>query len=98
MDLETFKKLHEYVELGLNKSLISKRLGLSYGSITKYSAMTIEEFEKRPQKVRDQIEPYRYFILDIIKTFPQIQTGNIYFRVQEAFPGFRFGKADGKLV
>jgi transposase len=94
MDLETFKKLHEYIELGLNKSLISKRLGLSYGSITKYSAMTVEEFEKRPKKVRDQIEPYRDFILDIIKTFPQIQTGNIYFRLQEAFPGFKYNRTE----
>lgn len=94
MDLETFKKLHEYIELGLNKSLISKRLGLSYGSITKYGAMTLEEFEKRPKRMRDQIEPYRAFILDIIKTFPQIQTGNIYFRLQEAFPGFKHNRAE----
>ncbi len=87
MDLETFKKLHEYIELGLNKSLISKRLGLSYDSITKYGAMTLEEFEKRPKRMRDQIEPYRAFILDIIKTFPQIQTGKYILDCKKRFLG-----------
>lgn len=94
MDLKTFNKLHEYLEIGLPKNLIGKRLNLSYASIVKYGKMSEEEFNKRPKKVREQLDPYRDYILGIIKAFPQIQTGNIYFRMQETFPDFKFNQAE----
>ena len=85
---EQFLAMHELREQGVTIKRISEKYHLDRTSVSKWLQMTEEEFDLHRKDKVTELEQYRGYILDLIKTCPQIRETNILFRLQEAFPKF----------
>lgn len=85
---EQFLAMHELRRQGVQIGRIAEQYMLDRSTVSRWLNMTEEEFDMHRQGKHNELEQYRGFILDLLRTCPQIRETNILFRLQEAFPEF----------
>jgi len=81
-------KVKELHEKGLNKSQISKQVGIDRGSVRKYLLMNEEEFHKWIQNNKHlphKLSPYLKFVKSELTQFPFLSAAQIEDRLKENF-------------
>lgn len=90
---EQFHRIKELYALGLSAPKIAALLGLHPETIRKWWKASEEEFEKAEIMKLGRAEPYRAYILELLRVQPNLRTGVIELRLKEAFPGYSVPKS-----
>ncbi len=88
-DIQTLK------EMGLNKSQIARKLGISRPTLNKYYDMVADEYNKRLEGMQERSKkPDKYYdeILDWLTKFPDSSGAQIYDRLEEKYKGLDFSE------
>lgn len=85
---EQFLAMHELRRMGVTIGRIAEQYKISRETVSRWLQMTEEEFDMHRHGKHNELEQYRGFILDLLRTCPQIRETNILYRLQEAFPEF----------
>ena len=84
-------KVRELQSKGLNKSQISRKLGIYRGTVRRYLSMTEEEFVQSNSFRRDyghKLDVYKDFILSQLEDTPYLSSSQIEDRLKEHYPDF----------
>lgn len=83
-----WQTLKAHYEFGVPVTKLAARYNISTVTCKRYAAMTEPEFEALESEQQPYLDNYREFILEELKTNPQIQNTNLYYRLEEKFPEF----------
>ena len=70
-----YGKIQEYKRNGLNKSQVTRRLGVDYKTILKYWDMSpaqYAEVEQASKKRRKKADEYKDFVVECLKKYPDM--------------------------
>lgn len=88
ISFETYQKIKELYEIGLSKAKIARKLQLSEPTIKKWIETDEEEFFKMQNTRFFYLDQYKEYLLEQIRTCPQIKTTNLYFKTIDEFDDF----------
>ena len=81
-------KVRELFDKGLNKSQISKEIGIDRGVVRKYLSMSEEEFHQwinNPKHLPVKLSPYMKYVKKELTRFPYLSAAQIEDRLKEHF-------------
>ena len=82
----TYEKIQELKRNHLNKSQISRRLGIDYKTVAKYWDMPPDEFAaatNRAQRRKKKADFYKEFVVSCLQKFPDMTASQIYDWIKE---------------
>jgi len=88
INYQQFKEIKELQLIGTNQREIAKRLGVGKETVRSWWHKTEEDYFRLEREKETYLDNYRAYILDLIKTTPQIRQTNIYYKLQENFEDF----------
>ena len=83
---ETYEKLQEYKSLGLSRLKATEKLGISYNTSYKWWNKSYDEFMAFQKQHEFVLDNYRQYIIEMLKTCPQINNTLVRRRLEERFP------------
>lgn len=89
---EQWQKMKEHYELGVPITRIAARNDLAVPTCRRYLMMDEKEYDEFAASQIPYMDSYREFIIDKLKTNPQLQNTNIYYYLKEAFSDFECPK------
>lgn len=93
LGIEQYKKIQEYRKLGISKLKVSEILNLSYKTVDNWWEKDEEYFYKFERDHELVLDNYRQYILEIIKTYPEINNTAILRRLKDDFPDFNLSNS-----
>ena len=81
-----YGKIQEYKRNGLNKSQVTRRLGVDYKTILKYWDMSLADYteaEHNSKKRRKKADTYKNFVVECLKRYPDMSAAQIYDWIKE---------------
>lgn len=88
MNLEQFRKMKEFKELGLSRVKSASTLELKEWDMRKYWNMAEDEFIAFQEASIPTFDKYKDFVVNILKVTPTIPDKNVMFKLKEVFPDF----------
>ena len=88
MNIQEFRMVREYKDLGLSQHKTAKKLGLSEWEVRKVWGFTLDDFKNYAKGEALYLDKYRDYILDLIKPTPTMSDIAIYYRLMETFDDF----------
>lgn len=88
ISFETYQKIQELYEIGLTKRRIAKKLGITEKTVTRWVTADESTFYQLKNTRFFYLDQYKEFLLEQIRTCPQIKTTNLYYKTQDAFSDF----------
>lgn len=88
ISFETYQKIQDLYEIGLSKSRIAKKLGVTERTVSRWVTADETEFYEMKNTRFFYLDQYKEFMLEQIRAFPQIKTTNLYYKTQDAFADF----------
>jgi len=90
LNLEEYTKIQMYKNLGLSMTKVYGLLDgtISRNNIKKVWNLSEDDFKKIELNTIEYLSSYKDYMIDIIKTTPEIKDANIMYRIKEAFPDF----------
>lgn len=85
---EQWLKMKEHYELGVPITKIAARNDLAVPTCRRYLLMDEKQYDEFAVTQTPYMDSYREFIIDKLKTNPQLQNTNIYYQLKEAFSDF----------
>lgn len=89
MNIKRYKSIENS---GCRRKKTTEKLGLTLYEVRKVWTVTEEEFCKLPQRTERDLDKYREYNLSVLKLSPQIKEANLFYKLQESFPGFNTTK------
>ena len=89
---EQWQKMKEHYELGVPITRIAARNDLAVPTCRRYLMMDEKEYDEFAASQIPYMDSYREFIIDKLKTNPQLQNTNNYYYLKEAFSDFECPK------
>lgn len=88
INYQQFKKIKELQLVGTSQREVAKRLSIGKELVRSWWCKTEQDFFRLEQSQEKYLDNYKAFILDLLKTTPQIRQTNIYYKLQENFKDF----------
>ena len=85
---ETYDKMQEYKAIGLSRLKATEKLGISYNTTYKWWDKSYDEFLAFQKQHEFVLDNYRQYIIEMLKTCPQINNTLVRRRLEERFPDF----------
>ena len=86
-----WNKVRELKSSGLNKSQISRKLGLYRGTVARYLAMSESDFissNSYRRAYRYKLDSYEQYVHDELSEHPYLSSSQIHDHLKEHFPDF----------
>ena len=77
ISFETYQKIQELYEIGLSRSRIAKKLGLTERTVSRWVTADETEFYEMKNTRFFYLDQYKEFMLEQIRACPQIKTTNV---------------------
>lgn len=88
ISFETYQKIQELHEIGLSNAKIAKKLKLATKTVSRWIEADESAFYEMKNTRFFYLDQYKEFLLDQIRTCPQIKTTNLYYKVRDEFADF----------
>lgn len=88
ISFETYRKIQELHEIGLSNAKIAKKLKLATKTVSRWIEADESAFYEMKNTRFFYLDQYKEFLLDQIRTCPQIKTTNLYYKVRDEFADF----------
>ena len=88
-----YSKIHELVNLGLNKSQIARHTGLSRPTVIKYLSLSPDELKESLDQSKERSkkpDQYQDELLNWLRAFPDLSGAQIYDRLEERYKSINF--------
>ena len=85
---ETYDKMQEYKAIGLSRLKATEKLGISYNTTYKWWDKSYDEFLAIQKQHEFVLDNYRQYIIEMLKTCPQINNTLVRRRLEERFSDF----------
>lgn len=91
-----YLEIQQLKKLGLNKSQIARRLGISRNTVYKYINMTPEEFEDMLEHMevrQKKLDCIKEKLITWLKQYPDISSAQIHDWIKERYPDLTVGES-----
>ena len=81
-----YREIHQLKEIGLNVSQIARRMDICRGTVSKYLAMSTDEFEnylERLQNRQRKLDVAHHDILSWLEEYPELSNSQVLDWIQE---------------